>query len=81
MTLAVAAAGGIHALQVGGIYREADEGTAAHLFQVLMPLQVPIIVAFAVSQLPRHPRWAGAFLALQVGAAAALFAVVLAFQL
>src|SRR5438270_1476504 len=46
MTLTVVAAGVIHAIGAGGIYREADEGTAAHLYQILMPLQVPIIIAF-----------------------------------
>lgn len=81
MTLTVVAAGAIHVAQAGGFYREADEGTAAHLFQILMPLQVPIIVAFAVTQLPRRPRWATALLALQVGAFVALVATVFAFQL
>ena len=81
MTLAVIVAGTIHTVQAGGIYRDADEGIAAHLFQILMPLQVPIIIAFAATQLPRHPAWTTTFLALQIGLAAALFATVFAFQL
>ena len=76
MTLAVVAAGAIHATQVGGFYREADEGTAAHLFQLLMPAQVPIIAVFAASQWPRDPAWTAKVLALQIGAAAALVATV-----
>lgn len=81
MTLTVILAGAVHTLQAGGIYRDADEGTAAHLFQILMPLQAPIIIAFALTELPRHPAWATTFLVLQIGLAAALFATVFAFQL
>jgi hypothetical protein len=81
MTLAVIAAGAIHAFQSGGLVREADEGTAAHLFQILMPAQVPIIAIFAVTGLPRDPSWTARVLALQIGAAAALFATVFALGL
>jgi len=81
MTLTVVAAGVIHAVQVGGFVREADEGTAAHLFQILMPAQIPIIEVFAATQLPRHPRWAAWILALQIGLALALFALVFSLQL
>ncbi len=76
MTLTVVAAGAIHAVQVGGFYREADEGTAAHLFQLLMPAQVPIIAVFAATQWPREPAWTAKVLALQIGVAAALVATV-----
>ena len=76
MSFAVWAAGLVHAVQVGGFVREADEGTAAHLFQLLMPAQVPIIALFAATQLPRDPRWALRVLALQIAAALSLFAVV-----
>ena len=81
MTLTVVAAGVIHAVQVGGFVREADEGTAEHLFQILMPAQIPIIAVFAATQLPRHPRWAAWILALQIGLALALFALVFSLQL
>lgn len=52
-----------------GSAREADEGTAAHLFQLLMVAQLPIIVVFALKWLPANPRTALATLALQAGAA------------
>jgi hypothetical protein len=52
-----------------GVVRETDEGTAAHLFQLLMVLQVPIIAFFAVKWLPQTPRDAAVVLALQLAAA------------
>ena len=48
-----------------GVSRE-DEGVAAHLWQLLMALQVMGIAAFAVLWLPRDPRRAVLMLALQV---------------
>jgi DNA-binding CsgD family transcriptional regulator len=48
---------------------QADEGTAAHLWQLLMAGQIPIIVFFAIKWLPRTPRQALLVLALQGGAA------------
>jgi len=59
-----------------GTAREADEGTAAHLWQLLMAGQVPIVAYFAISQLPRTPRQALFILALQAGAALAALAPV-----
>jgi hypothetical protein len=38
-----------------GVTRQ-DEGTAAHLWQLLMGLQLPIVFYFAVRWLPRQPR-------------------------
>ena len=38
------------------IVREPDEGVAAHLFQLLMGGQLPIIAFFALKWLPRAPR-------------------------
>jgi hypothetical protein len=76
MSLTVIAAGLIHAVQVGGLFREADEGTAAHLFQLLMPAQLPIIALFAVTQLPRDSAWALRVLAVQLAAAVAVIAPV-----
>jgi len=64
-----------------GAAREADEGTAAHLFQLLMAAQVPIIMFFAIKWLPRSPRRALGILALQVAAAFAAFAPVFFFNL
>jgi hypothetical protein len=52
-----------------GVEREADEGTGAHLWQLLMGGQLPLIVFFALKWLPRTPSAALRVLALQaVGA-------------
>lgn len=44
---------------------QTDEGTAAHLFQLLMGAQLPIIVFFALKWLPQKPKEAFLVLALQ----------------
>ena len=49
-----------------GTARQADEGTEAHLWQLLMAGQLPVIAFFAVTWLPRAPRQALMVLALQV---------------
>jgi hypothetical protein len=54
-----------------GTARQADEGTAAHLWQLLMAGQVPVIAFFAFKWLPSEPRQAAGVLALQVAAAVA----------
>ncbi len=54
-----------------GVARQSDEGTEAHLWQILMAAQVPIIAFAAVKWLPRSPRPALLVLALQAGAALA----------
>lgn len=59
-----------------GIVREADEGTAAHLFQLLMAAQVPLVGYFALTWLPRKPGAALRVLGLQLGAAVAALAPV-----
>jgi hypothetical protein len=61
---------------VFGIVHEADEGTPAHIFQILMAAQVPIVAFFAVKWLPRAPRWTMYVLALQAAAGIAAFAAV-----
>jgi len=59
-----------------GVARQADEGTAAHLWQLLMAGQVPIVMFFAIKWLPIEPRQALLVLGLQVSAAlAAMFPV------
>jgi len=60
----------------GGIIRQPDEGTAAHLWQILMAGQLPILLYFAVKWLPRAPRQTLYVLALQAGAALASMAPV-----
>jgi hypothetical protein len=59
-----------------GAAREADEGTAAHLWQLLMAAQLPIIAWFAARWLPRAPGQALLVLALQLVAALAALAPV-----
>ena len=61
---------------VFGIVHEADEGTPAHLFQLLIAMQVPIVAYFAINWLPRAPREALLILAGQAGAVIAAFAAV-----
>ncbi len=59
-----------------GVARQADEGTAAHIWQILMAAQIPIIMVFIIKWLPRKPIQALAVLALQGGAALAALAPV-----
>jgi hypothetical protein len=54
-----------------GTARQEDEGTAAHLWQLLMAGQVPIIGFFVIKWLPAEPRKALPVLALQISAAVA----------
>lgn len=65
----------VHAARYG-IVHEADEGTSAHLFQILMVAQVPVIAFFAIKWLPRTPQQALLVLALQIVAALGAFASV-----
>jgi len=55
---------------------QADEGIPAHLFQLLMAGQVPIMAFFAIMWLPQKPKQALQILALQIVAALAAFAPV-----
>lgn len=59
-----------------GTARQADEGTEAHLWQLLMAGQLPIIALFAITSLPRAPRRTLWVLALQSSAALAAAAPV-----
>lgn len=59
-----------------GAAPQADEGAAAHLWQILRAVQVPIILFFAWKWVPLAPRQAVPILALQVGAALAAMAPV-----
>jgi DNA-binding CsgD family transcriptional regulator len=51
-----------------GAAHQTDEGAAAHIWQILMAAQIPIIVFFAIKWLPRTPKQALLVLALQGGA-------------
>jgi hypothetical protein len=68
-----------HIASGGG--READEGAAAHLWQLLMAAQVPAVAFFAIAWLPQAPKPAVLILALQVAAAVANLAAVRYFNL
>jgi hypothetical protein len=59
-----------------GVAREADEGAAARLWQLLMAGQIPVVALFAIKWLPRHPRQALLVLALQAAAGVAAAAPV-----
>ena len=61
-------------IAVAGIARQADEGTAAYLWQLMMAGQVPVVAYFAARWLPRAPRQALVVLALQAAAALAALA-------
>jgi len=52
-------------IAIFGAVREADEGTAAHLWQLLMAGQMPVAAYFALKWLPRGPAPALRVLALQ----------------
>src|ERR1700682_3452305 len=65
----------------GGLVRETDEGTAAHIWQLLMGGQMPIVAYFAIKWLPQAPRQALYVLALQVGVALAALAPVFILKL
>jgi len=54
-----------------GTAPQADEGAAAHIWQLLMAAQVPIVFFFAAKWLPRSPRQAVPVLGLQAGVALA----------
>jgi amino acid permease len=64
-----------------GAVLEADEGTAAHIFQLLMVLEVPVILFFAVKWLPKTPKQAMQILVLQTGALLGAIAPVIIFNL
>ena len=69
-----------HLVMFGSV-READEGTLAHLFQLLMITQLPIMAFFAITWLPRSPRRALQILVLQACAMLAAFVPVYVFGL
>jgi hypothetical protein len=59
-----------------GVVHEADEGTPAHIFQLLIALQLPVVAFFAIKYLPRAPKEALYVLAMQAGAVLAAMAPV-----
>jgi hypothetical protein len=59
-----------------GLVREPDEGAAAHIWQLLMAGQLPVLLFFTIKWLPRAPRQTLYVLALQAGAVLAAMAPV-----
>lgn len=66
---------------VSGGGREPDEGAAAHLWQLLMVGQLPVVAVFAITWLPRAPRAALFVLTAQAGAVIANLAALRFFDL
>lgn len=63
-------------IAIFGAARQADEGAAAHLWQLLMAGQFPLLAFFAIKWLPRAPRQTVWVFVLQAGAALASMAPV-----
>src|ERR1700736_709768 len=59
-----------------GVAHEADEGAVAHIFQLLITAQIPVVAFFAIKCLPRAPKETLYVLALQAAAALAAMAPV-----
>ncbi len=63
-------------IAIFGVVHETDEGAIAHVWQMLMVGQMPILAFFAVKWLPRAPKQTLFVLALQTGTAFAAIAPV-----
>ena len=59
-----------------GTAPQTDEGAAAHVWQLLMVAQAPIVLFFAIKWVPRFPRQAVPILALQIATVLAAMAPV-----
>lgn len=64
-----------------GVAREADEGAAAHIWQLLMAAQLPALIVFGIRWLPKAPKQAMGVMALLVLAILAAMAPVFIFRL
>ena len=64
------------AAMLGRLVPQPDEGAEAHLWQLLMAGQLPVLAFFALKWLPRAPRQAVYVLALQAAAVMAALAPV-----
>jgi hypothetical protein len=79
LVMSVAALGLVlgHVAMVGTVAaHQADEGASAHIFQLLIAGQVPLVAFFAIKWLPRAPRLSLSVLALQAAAVVAALAPV-----
>ncbi len=68
-------------IAIYGVTHEPDEGTAAHIWQILMAGQLPILAFFAIKWLPRAPKQTLFVLLMQAMAALASMAPVFFFKL
>jgi hypothetical protein len=66
----------LYHIAVAGTAAQPDEGAAAHIWQLLMAGQLPVIAFYAITWLPRAPGTAMQVLAAQAGAALAAMAPV-----
>lgn len=62
-----------------GIVRETDEGTLAHIFQILMVLQIPIAAYFLFSWVNKKPKQTIQVIVLQLVAWVSAIVAVLLF--
>lgn len=77
MAMSLAALGVvIGQIALAGVAHQADEGAAAHSWQLLMVTQMPVLLFFAVKWLPKAPRQTLCVIALQAIAAVAAMAPV-----
>jgi hypothetical protein len=77
IAMSIAALGTVlYHIAMFGIAPQTDEGAAAHIWQLLMAGQAPVVAFYAVKWLPRAPRAALQVLAVQIGAALAALAPV-----
>jgi len=58
----------VFSVTVFGTGRDADEGATAHLWQLLIAGQLPVVAFFAIKWLPRAPRSAFPVIGLQAAA-------------
>ena len=68
MSLAALATVFVH-ITVSGTQPQADEGTAAHVWQLLMAGQLPIMLFYAIKWIPRTRQIALAVLGVQIAGA------------
>jgi len=68
-------------VMVFGVSKQEDEGTAAHIFQLLLVGQVPIIAFFAFKWFPKKQKQVLQILAIQFAAGLLAFAIVFFLEL
>jgi hypothetical protein len=81
LSLAVLATFLVSIVIAGAPTRQPDEGTAAHIFQIWLVLEVVMIIFFAVKWLPQAPKQALLILTIQIIAVLAACAPVYYFKL